>query len=212
MVIIDISWPISTATTGYKDAKVVDFKKVKDFDKDGVRETDICLSSHTGTHIDAPSHFLRDGLTIDQITLDRLMGPCKVFDLITVQEHITEVDLKEKDKQLPIEEDDIILLKTFNSAQSATEKFSPHFVALDLSAAEFLAKKKVKAVGIDYLGIEKSNEKHIVHRELMHHDIVIIEGLRLQRVAQGTYFCCCLPLLTIGLEAAPARAVLIEQK
>ena len=150
------------------------------------------------------------GLTIDQITLDRVMGPCKVFDLITVEEHITAADLQEKDKQLPLEKGDIVLLKTFNSAQSPTEKFSPHFVALDLSAAEFLVSKKVKAVGIDYLGIERSNDKHVVHHELMHNDVVIIEGLRLHQVAQGIYFCCCLPLFTIGLEGAPARAFLIQ--
>src|SRR5438128_1711700 len=89
MKIYDISWPISNATTGYKDKKVVNFESVKSFDKDGARETNLTLSSHTGTHVDAPSHFIKDGKTIDQINLASIIGPCKVFDMSTVSDGIT---------------------------------------------------------------------------------------------------------------------------
>ena len=207
MKVLDISWPISRATTGYKDRHIVRFEEVKNFAKDGVRDNNITVSSHTGTHIDAPAHFLRDGKTIDQIKLDRLMGPCKVLDLTTVQEQITRERLEEH----TINENDIILFKTTNSATSATDKFTPHFVYLEASGAEYLVEKKVKAVGTDYLGIERSQPEHITHTTLMHADVVIVEGLRLRAVDPGEYFFICLPLFTIGLEAAPARAALIAE-
>lgn len=210
MKVFDISWPLSEATTGYKDKKILKFEPTKTFDKDGARETTITLSTHSGTHVDAPSHFLRDGKTIDQITLDRLVGTCMVLDMREVQEKITRADLAEFDDQ--ILEGDILLLKTMNSATQATEKFTPHFVYLEHSGAQYLKEKGIKAVGIDYLGIEHSQQGHLTHKECMHNDIVIIEGLRLDHIEPGEYFFCCLPLLTLGLDGAPARAVLIQDK
>ena len=210
MKIYDISWPISAATTGYKDKKIVKFEPTKSFEKDGVRETIITISSHSGTHVDAPSHFLRDGKTIDQITLDRLIGTCMVLDMSEVQEKITRADLAEFDDQ--ILEGDILLLKTMNSATSAMDKFTPHFVYLEHSGAQYLKEKGVRAVGIDYLGIEHSQQGHLTHKECMHNDIVIIEGLRLGHVEPGEYFFCCLPLFAIGLDGAPARVVLIQDQ
>lgn len=207
MKIIDISWPISKATTGYKDLTLVKFHDLKNFATDGVRETEIQLSSHTGTHIDAPSHMMRDGKTIDQLDLRSCIGPCTVVDMTEVGEKITGDDLERQN----IREGDIVLLKTTNSALSEVGDFYPYFVFLDVSGAQYLATKKVKAVGIDYLGIERNDPDHLTHHELMKHDIAIIEGLRLAHVVPGTYLCCCLPLYTIGLEAAPARAVLLEE-
>lgn len=210
MKVIDISWPLSEATTGYKDKKILKFEPTKNFEQDGARETTITISSHSGTHVDAPSHFLRDGKTIDQITLDRLVGTCMVLDMTEVQEKITRADLAEFDSQ--ILEGDILLLKTMNSATQATEKFTPHFVYLEHSGAQYLKEKGIRAVGIDYLGIEHSQQGHLTHKECMHNDIVIIEGLRLDHVEPGEYFFCCLPLYAIGLDGAPARAVLIQDR
>jgi len=208
MKIIDISWPISSATTGYKDRTVVKFDEISNFLKDGVRETNIHLSAHTGTHIDAPSHFLRDGKAIDQVDLSQFIGRCKVLDLTDVSEQITRNCLVNYEGK--INEGDIVLLKTSNSTKIATDKFSPHFVYLEFTGAEYLKEKKVKSVGIDYLGIERSQSGHPTHITLMHADIGIIEGLRLRSVKEGAYFFVCLPLNIIGIEAAPARAVLIS--
>ena len=165
------------------------------------------LSSHTGTHVDAPAHFIKDGITIDQIQLDRLVGQAIVLDLMYVLDGITRDDLVDK----KIKKGDIVLFKTVNSLTPATGKFTPHFVYLEASGAQYLAEIGVKAVGIDYLGIERSQIDHLTHTTLMHADIVIIEGLRLEFIAPGEYMCVCLPLNIIGLEAAPARAILIEK-
>lgn len=210
MRVIDISWPISTATTGYKDRSVVSFDEVKNFNRDGARETNIHLSSHSGTHVDAPSHFLKDGKTIDEMPLDRTIGDCVVLDMTACAERITRDCLAAHENV--IVEGGIVLLRTTNSDLAATDKFSPHFVYLEASGALYLAEKKVKAVGIDYLGIEHSQPGHPTHENLMIADVTIIEGLRLGHVQAGAYFFVCLPLYTIGLEAAPARAILMTQK
>jgi len=205
--IIDISWPISKATTGYKDRSIVDFQEVKNFDRDGVRETTVQLSSHSGTHIDAPSHFLKDGKTIDQVSLDRCIGNCIVLDMINCTERITRDCLLQYDSI--IEEGGIVLLRTTNSDISPTDKFNPHFIYLEKSGALYLAEKKIKMVGIDYLGVEHSQPGHPTHEELMNAAITIVEGLPLGHVKPGNYFFVCLPLYTIGLEASPARAILM---
>ncbi len=207
MKIFDISWPISTATTGYKDRNIVTFEETRTFAKDGMRDSIIHLSSHTGTHVDAPAHFLKDGLTIDQVQLDRLIGQAVVLDFMDVVDGITRDDLIDKN----IQKGDIVLLKTVNSLIPATGKFTPHFIYLEASGAQYLAEIGVKAVGIDYLGIERSQPDHLTHTTLMDADVVIIEGLRLIHVEAGEYTFVCLPLNIIGLEAAPARAILIEK-
>lgn len=209
MKIFDISWPISKATTGYKDRYIVGIDEIKNFNRDGVRETAIHLSSHSGTHVDAPAHFLKEGKTIDEIHLDRLIGDCIVLDMTTCAERITRDCLLAHDNE--IMQDRIILLRTTNSDFSPTDKFNPHFVYLEASGAAYLAEKKVKAVGIDYLGIEHSQPGHPTHENLLNADIVIVEGLRLRHVQPGNYFFVCLPLNVIGTEAAPARAVLMEK-
>ena len=206
-MIFDISWPISKATTGYKDRSIVSIEEIKNFNRDGVRETAIHLSSHSGTHVDAPSHFLKEGKCIDEIHLDRLIGDCVVLDMTTCAERITRDCLLAHDNE--ITQGSIILLRTTNSDLSPTDKFSSHFVYLEASGAAYLAEKQVKAVGIDYLGIEHSQPGHPTHENLLNADIVIVEGLRLHHVQPGSYFFVCLPLNVIGTEAAPARAVLM---
>lgn len=209
MKIIDISWPISSSITAYKDRSVVAIEEIKNFNRDGARETNIYLSSHTGTHVDAPSHFIQEGKTIDEISLERLVGNCIVLDMTVCSERITRECLMQHDAQ--ITEGSIILLRTTNSDIAPNDKFNPQFVYLEQSGAHYLVEKKVKAVGIDYLGIEHSQPGHPTHETLLNGDVVIIEGLRLGHVLSGDYYFVCLPLNMIGLEAAPARAILMME-
>ena len=206
MKIIDISWPITENITEYKNKKTVKFELTKTFSENGVRDSIITLGSHTGTHVDAPAHFLDNGESINQIKLEKLIGKAKVLDLTSIKEKITEQDLK----QFNIEKDDIILLKTKNSLLSPIQKFYPDFVYLDKSGAKFLKDKQIKAVGIDYLGIERNQPEHETHKLLLESGIYIIEGLRLKDAIEQDYNFICLPIFTINLEAAPARTILME--
>lgn len=205
MNIIDISWPISPRMTSYKDKQVVAIEQTKVFERDTVRETLITLSSHTGTHIDAPAHFLKDGISIDTLHPLSCVGPAQVFDMTHVDECITKEDLNQVEITT-----DIVLFKTKNSFRSATEPFDYNFIYLAASGAEVMIEHNIRAIGIDYLGIERKQPGHETHKIFMQRTVPIIEGLRLQEVSAGTYFLWCLPLYLPGLEAAPARALLIK--
>jgi arylformamidase len=233
--IIDISWPISPNTVEYKNKGALKFKEVKNVTVDGVHETHVTLDMHTGTHIDAPIHFDKNGRTVDQVSFDHLIGECKIFDLTCVEEKISASDLQ----KLDIHENDIILFKTKNSkfpaqfchpepcpepcrrvdsgsiqkiipSEFVQNKFEPNFIYLDKTSAQYLASKKIKTVGIDYLGIERAQPDHETHKIFFQADITIIEGLRLGDVSPGKYLLICLPVKFEGVEAALSRAVLLE--
>jgi len=208
MKIIDISWPISPDMTAYKDHPIVSFEPTKRFEQNGARETKITLGSHTGTHVDAPAHFFERGDTIDKLPLERLVGPCVVLDLTHVKKKVTRDDLEHYD----LDEGEVVLLKTKNSDKAPTSSFDSAFVYLDESGAHYLAECQVGAVGIDYLGIERDQPDHTTHRMLMRADIPIIEGLRLKDVEEGEYILFCLPLKLVGIDAAPARALLLDDE
>ncbi|MEX0939876.1 MAG: cyclase family protein [Candidatus Babeliales bacterium] len=206
MKVIDISWPISEKMTEYKDGKTVKLTPVKSMENNGAREYNLSMSNHTGTHVDAAAHFLATGQTIDRIELSLLVGPCRVLDLTSVVDKITPQDLE----GFNISQHEIILLKTTNSFREATDRFTYSFVYIDKEAAEYLVAQNIKAIGFDYLGIERNQPEHETHKAFMQFNIPIVEGLRLGAVSSGNYFFCCLPLNCTGIDSAPARAILIE--
>ena len=201
---IDISWPLHAGITEYKDRNSLELTPEATVAQDGVALTTICMNSHTGTHVDAPSHFIEGGNTIEQYKLDQLCGPCVVVDLTHVEKAISKKDLETFD----IQENDIILFKTKNSHRKATDPFDANFIYVDASAAQYLAQQNIKAVGLDYPGFEHDQPDHASHIALLSKNIPIIEGLRLGHVPEGEYFLWCLPLKLEGIDAAPARAIL----
>lgn len=201
MKIIDISWPTENNITEYKDRVSVNI--TKDL---------ISLNPHTGTHVDSPAHFINGGKTIDQVDLSRLIGRCKVLDLTSIKEKITEQDLKDIELNTKIDQEDIVLLKTRNSFLDYKDKFDYNFVYLDKTGAQYLESKKIRSLGIDYLGIERDQKAHETHEILLSNDILIIEGLRLKDIKMGIYYFYCLPIFIRGLDASPARAILIEER
>ncbi len=204
--IIDISWPITADMTAYKDRKLVVVNKTKTFEKDQVREAVVTIGTHSGTHVDAPAHFVATGHTIDQLNLSLLVGRCRVLDLTHCVERITVDDLAVHG----IQAGERILCKTCNSQEDPTAPFNPSFVFIDDAASAYLVTRKVAAVGIDYLGIERQQPEHQTHQQLLEAGIAIIEGLRLASVPPGLYDLICLPMLMNGLDAAPARAILLQ--
>lgn len=209
MNIIDISWPVAENVTEYKDRITVSFPQVKTFERDGARESVMTMNVHTGTHVDAPAHFIKDGATIEATSLTSLVGPCIVLDCTKVKDGITDAHLTVAAELL--EKGDIVLLKTRNSEHAATAPFNPNFVFLAASGAHFLLNHGAKAVGIDYLGIERNQPDHATHATLLGNGIPIIEGLRLAEVKPGRYNAVIAPLLLPGCEAAPARAFLVSE-
>jgi arylformamidase len=208
MKIYDISWPLFNGISTYKDKGIFKREETRTWEKDKSRESLITMGSHIGTHIDAPTHFLEKGKTIDQLELTKLMGSCKIIDLtdIPFKKAITADDLKRHELAPRL------LLKTRNSELKADEKFNPDFIYIDKTAAKYLVEHNVICVGIDYLGIETKQPNHETHQQLLENEIVIIEGLRLADVEAGDYFLSCMPLALVGSDAAPARAVLVAEE
>lgn len=202
---VDISWPICTEMVQYKDVSVFGITQTKNFTDHGMFQSELHLSSHTGTHVDAPFHVAQEGKRSEHLGV--IMGPCKILDCTRVKNAITADDLR----AYSIEEGDIILLKTSNSFLPATGPFEYQFVYVAASGAEYLARRRVRAVGIDYLGLEREQPGHPSHKALLSAGILVIEGLRLEQ-AQITekYVVMCFPLRIMGIEAAPARVVLMH--
>lgn len=188
--------------------------KAKTFaSKDGVTLSKIYLMSHTGTHVDAPKHFIKAGKTIDEIEPEKLIGPCKVIDLTNFFKtggpaeigwaHFGSSKVKKGDR---------LLLKTGNYKFLDGKKFTNDYISLSLDAVKNLIKRQVTLVGIDYLGIEKrQNPGHPVHKTLLKEGIVIVEGLNLKNVPSGEYTLVCAPLKLEGADASPARVFLIKE-
>lgn len=207
MKIIDISWPISPDMTGYNNRKEVIFNATKIFETDAIRESNIIINTHAGTHVESPSHVCAGGLPIESISLDTLIGSAFVIDVTHLDSVITQEDIEE----FPLAKNLIVLFKTQNSDLIETAPYESNFIYLDQSASDYCVKKGVKAVGIDYIDIEPIKHNYSTHRILLENNIPIIEGLRLTDVPGGYYFFVCLPLSLEGLEAAPARAVLFQE-
>jgi len=169
------------------------------------------LSSHTGTHVDAPYHFVRRGLTVDKLPLDLLMGPAVVAEMDGLEGNTIQVyDLARL--QFP-KDTTRLLLKTSNSYfwEDRLSEFERDFVHLGSHTAEWIVKRGIRLIGVDYLSVEAFGARqHWVHRTLLAAGVVIIEGLNLSRVPAGRCRVVCLPLKIEGGDGAPARVLVIR--
>jgi arylformamidase len=171
-----------------------------------VRVTSIAMGSHTGTHIDAPYHFIESGRKLEEIPLDVLVGAATVVQIAGVpsitRAHLAGLVWKDVAR---------VLFKTDNSEHWNDGAFFEKFVFLEPDAAEFLVEQGVRVVGIDYLSIDQyKSAKHPTHFVLLRRNVVIIEGLNLSRVSPGRYQMAALPLRLQSGDGAPARVILIE--
>ncbi len=174
---------------------------------DAANVTHLDMGAHTGTHLDAPFHFDKNGLGIDQLSLDTLIGPCRVFDLTNVTGDITAAALEKCDWRGVTR----ALFKTRNSRHWAQgdREFDKGFTALAADSAAHLIEHGVELVGVDYLSVEAFGSKtHPVHEILLGMGVVIVESLNLSEVPAGDYELIALPVKLKGADGAPARVVL----
>ncbi len=163
----------------------------------------LSMSVHSGTHIDAPFHFVPDGATIDALPLERFMGPALVYEVDTAHV-ITAAHVN----AIPLHDETRVLFKTRNSRLLQQSAFEPEFVAFSVEAAQALVARGVKLVGLDYLSVAHHDEQVPVHRAFLDHGMVLLEGVDLSQVAPGRYELICFPLRLRGVDGAPCRAVL----
>jgi arylformamidase len=160
------------------------------------------LGVHSGTHVDAPLHFIDGAAGTESLALDVLVGPVVVVDATSIGGPLDETALA----SLALPEAERLLLKTANSALWDRPDFSEEFVCLTGDGARYLIDRDVRLVGIDYLSIGDAD----AHRELLGAGVVAVEGLDLRAVEPGAYELVCLPLMLDGSDGAPARVVLLD--
>ena len=197
---IDISIGISPDMLIYPGDPKPQIETISSIETDGAKVSSISFGSHTGTHIDAPSHIFEDGVTIDRIQLDGLVGKALVLDLLIKKNVVTGNDIEASYRHFAdISGISILLLKTGN------------FAYLDRSAADWIVENGFITVGIDGMSVDDSSRMS-VHKLLLGNGINIVEYLNLCAVGEGVYDFICFPLKIIGCDGAPARAVLIAYR
>lgn len=209
MKVYDVSVPLREDMPVYdgEPAPSLDFRRLLS-KGDSATVSAVCLGSHTGTHVDAPSHFLDGAPGVDSLPLDALVGPAYVAEF-GGDTHITGADL---DSMAIPADCQRVLFKTRNGRLWEEPDFRTDFIALAPDAGRALAERGMRLVGIDYLSIEEFHASpHEVHETLLARSVVILEGLDLRRVAPGPYLLVCAPLNVVGAEGAPARTFLIDQ-
>lgn len=174
---------------------------------DNCNVSQLIMTAHCGTHIDAPYHFIDGAATVDQIPLQKLIGRVYVAHFPQVKaitaDMLKKIALPPRTKRIFIKTDNSDLWK------NGYQPFYKDFVALMADAAEYLVEKNVILVGIDYLSIAPYDEPNPVHQTLLKNGVVVVEGLNLSEVKSGRYALYCLPLNISSSDGAPARVVLI---
>ena len=164
----------------------------------------LSLTTHAGTHVDAPAPFTEGGATIDQLALEILVGKARVVEIVA-RERIDRSDLEAQD----LRDDLRVLLKTRMSGQMQRSEFQADHVYLTKDAAHYLAQAGLKLVGFDYLSVDRHGSVDFpTHAALLGAGVVLVEGLDLSEVEPGEYDMTCLPLRVAGGDGAPARVIL----
>lgn len=210
MEIYDVTVPLSSATPIYPGDPRIEITPWKELVKGDAANVSLAhFGLHSGTHVDAPAHFIEGGTKVEALPLQSLIGEAEVVE---VANHIRVIDESFISANC-IRGSQRVLFKTRNSSfwSNPLEGFRADYTYLDSGAASRLVETGVKLVGIDYLSIEKFDaEKYETHQILLSNNVVILEGLDLRRVGAGLYELICLPLKIAGGngDGAPARTIL----
>ncbi len=203
----DISLTISSELSHWPGSPAPQLTRTRDMCcGDAVNDSVLTCGVHTGTHVDAPIHFLADGADVTTLPLEVLIGPAVVAHLPTV-DAVTPADLDSLHLPAGTER---LLLRTRNSEgwQRGDREFNPDFVALTAEAARWVVERGLRLIGVDYLSVQRFRDTPETHTTLLSAGVVIVEGLNLAAITPGVYKLFCLPLKLAKGDGAPARAAL----
>jgi len=196
--IIDITVPLTIEIPIWPGCKGIRITPTMSMDEgDLYNVSRLNCNLHTGTHVDAPRHFLQNGTTVEQLPLAHLPDAAD----------ITAGDLTDLNLPSGIER---LLLRTRNSELWAakTTEFRKDFVALTYDAAQWIVDRGINLIGVDYLSVQRYSDDSRTHQILLGADTILLEGINLSNVKSGFYELICLPLRLVGAEASPVRAIL----
>ncbi len=210
---VDLTHELANGMPVYPGDPMPSFESAATLEKNGVNLTRLTLGSHTGTHTDAPVHFIKGGIGIDEIPPSSLIGEALVVDLSNkpLGSGITDSDLKVV-LEGKILDDVIVLFYTGSSDHWGEASVNSNYTYLTQNAAEYLVSRKVRAVGIDFLSVEKFKAPEpVVHRTLLGNGIFIIESLSsaLKQFAGKSILLINLPIKLQGGDGAPSRSIAV---
>jgi len=209
MKIHDISLPVFPGMVVWPDNPSVTLLRTQDQAKgDTATLSELSLGVHTGTHLDAPLHFVPGGAGVDALALDVLCGPALVCHALEADALTAEVF---EGMNVPVGTIRL-LIRTRNSELWARDvrEFNTDYVAVTADGARWLVERGVKLIGVDYLSVAPYPDPITPHDILLRAGIIPVEGLNLSDIAPGNYTLTCLPLKLVGADGAPARAILVE--
>lgn len=205
----DITLPISESMVVWPGDTRVRIVQTSHLDRgDASTVSELTIGAHTGTHVDAPSHFISGGASVETLDLNVLIGPALVIDLpdqkLISAEVLDTLDIPPGTER--------ILFRTQNSERwkRGETEFSRDFVGITKDGARALVSKGLRLVGTDYLSVAAHKHGVPVHKILLGAGIILLETLNLSDIKPGIYELVCLPLKLAGVEGAPCRAILIE--
>ena len=204
----DVSLPLHPGMAQWPGEQILDEAPLSRTPRDIANVTRLALTTHSGTHVDPPRHFVHNGATVDELPLERWVGPCYVADCRAATPEIEPRDLEAAGVPPGTER---LIIRTTNSDLWTTrpDSFADRYVGLSHAGAAWLVARGVRLVGIDYLSIGPFHTTNAeTHVELLGNDIIIIEGLDLRAIESGVYELLCLPLKIRGGDGAPARVAL----
>ncbi len=210
---VDLTHELANGMPIYPGDPTPLFERYATIEKNGVNLTKLILGSHTGTHTDAPIHFIEGGKPIDELPANSFIGEAVVLDLSKTKSlgsGILDTDLLAFDSQ--IVQDDIVLLYTGSSDRWGDPRTNTNYTYCTKEAADYFVSKKVRAVGIDFLSIEKFKASEpIVHKTLLKNGIYIIESLSaaLKQFSGQRILLISLPIKLLNGDGAPSRSIAV---
>ena len=210
--IYDVTLPLTPdlpVWPGDDDISVQPLSRIANGDTTNV--TSLAFTSHVGTHVDAPWHFVDDGAKLNDLAIDRWIGPCVV---IQIPEDAKRIEPDHLEAAGIPDDTERLIFRTTNSGHWVPGKlaFEEDYVAVSPAGARWIVDKGIRLVGIDYLSIEPfDDERNETHRTLLGNDVLVIEGLNLAGIEPGPYQLICLPLRLAAGDGAPARVLLVRE-
>lgn len=206
---VDVTATLDPATTPvYEGDAPMSFTFLKDMRKgDGFTLSKLDMGAHSGTHMDAPMHFIRDGASVEKVSLEPLIGTARVIDIPDSVQAIDAAELNRHEWKGA----ERLVFRTRSSLRGWMKSATFHrdFAYIAPDAAQLIADAGVKLVGVDYISAEQFGAPApLAHRALLGKGIPIVEGLSLETIAPGDYELIVLPIKVGGHEGAPARAVM----
>ncbi|MBO9700121.1 MAG: cyclase family protein [Sporocytophaga sp.] len=200
----DLSAPVTNKMVHWPGEPEVSVCKLFDMNKGGpANVTILSMSAHTGTHMDAPLHFIKNGKDISMFPIDMMIGPARIIEI----KHDRFIPLEEV-QQHEINPNERVIFKTKNSSSDwPKQEFKRDYIYLSLEAAGYLKEKKVSVVGVDYISVGGKDNGKAVHEMLLGNEIWVIEGLYLNGIKPGLYEMICMPVKIKDSDGAPARVI-----